>query len=364
MMWRFDMKKILVIQQKMIGDVLVSSLLCEHLKEHFPNSKIHYVVNTNTVAVVENNPCIDQIIIFKPEYRTSKLAFLRFLRSISKEKYDVVIDIYGKLESNLITLFSKARIKIAYAKGYSSLIYTDTVTLQPRTPGKTGITVSDRLGLLAPLIPSGLKIEKEPKITLTADEIIDAKLFLEAQHVDMSRTILMIGILGSHETKTYPLHQMAEVIDAIARKIDGTLLFNYIPSQHAEAKKLYELCSETTRTKIPFDTFAPSLRKFLGLLYHCKALVGNEGGAVNMAKALGIPTFSIYSPWINKMAWHTFERDSNVAVHLSDYQPELIRAKPKAVLKNESPELYKEFKFGLFKNTLNSFLENHAITNK
>ena len=358
------MKKILVIQQKMIGDVLVSSLLCEHLKYHFPDSEIHYVVNENTVAVVQNNPSIDRIVIFKKEYRTSKLVFLRFLKAISRERYDVVIDIYGKLESNLITLFSKAKMKIAYAKGYSELIYTDTMPLQTRKPGKTGITVADRLGLLAPLIPSGLDVEKEPKIYLTADEIGEARFFLESQNVDTSRPILMIGILGSSESKTYPLEQMAQVIDAIADKTNATLLFNYIPSQHADAQRLYNLCSEETRSKIAFDTFAPSLRKFLGLMHHCNALIGNEGGAVNMAKALSIPTFSIYSPWINKMAWHTFEKDSNVAVHLSDYLPELIQEKPKKELMSEAPGLYKRFTFKFFIGTLKAFLENHAIANK
>ncbi|WP_373517439.1 glycosyltransferase family 9 protein, partial [Pricia sp.] len=281
------MKKILVIQQKMIGDVLVSSLLCEHLKIHFDDSEIHYVVNENTVAVVEHNPYIDRIVVFKNEYKDSTLKFLEFLRSISREGYDVVIDIYGKLESNLITLFSKAKIKITYGKWYLKSIYTHLIPLQPRKPGKTGITVEDRLGLLAPLIDTPLEKKREPTISLTADEIGAAKLFLESQHIDMSRSILMLGILGSNGSKTYPFHYMAQLIDTIAERIKGTLLFNYIPSQQSEAQKLYDLCSEKTKANIAFDTFAPSLRKFLGLLHHCKALIGNEGGAINMAKALG-----------------------------------------------------------------------------
>ena len=358
------MKKILVIQQKMIGDVLVSSLLCEHLKIHFPETEIHYVVNEDTVAVVEHNPYIDRIVVFKQEYKSSKLKLLNFLRSISREGYDVVIDIYGKLESNLITLFSNAKIKITYPKWYSKAIYTHLIPLQPRKAGKSGITVEDRLGLLAPLISTTLEKKREPKISLTPDEIGEAKLFLESQHIDMSRPILMLSILGSHDSKSYPLNYMAQVIDTVADRAEGTLLFNYIPSQQSEAKKLYDLCFEKTRAKIAFNTFAPSLRKFLGLLYHCRVLIGNEGGAINMAKALGIPTFSIYSPWINKMAWHTFEKDTNAAVHLGDYHPELIEGKSKKELKKEILELYEKFKPELFIGTLMSFLDDHVLANK
>ena len=348
----------------MIGDVLVSSLLCEHLKIHFPDSEIHYVVNENTVAVVDNNPFIDRIIVFKQDYKDSKLKFLEFLKSISREEYDVVIDIYGKLESNLITLFSGAKMKIAYPKWYSKFIYTHQVTLQPRKAGKSGITIEDRLGLLAPLISTALEKKREPTISLTPDEIDKAKLFLESQNIDISRPILMLAILGSHASKTYPLDYMAQSIDTIAERTEGTLLFNYIPSQQLEAQKLYDLCSEKTKANIAFETFAPSLRKFLGLLYHCKALIGNEGGAINMAKALGIPTFSIYSPWINKMAWHTFEKDTNAAVHLNDYHPELIQGKPKKELKKEIPKLYGAFKPELFIGTLKNFLDGQVLTNK
>lgn len=358
------MKKILIIQQKMIGDVLVSSLLCEHLKIHYPDSEIHYVVNEHAVAVVEHNPFIDCVVVFKQDYKKNKLKFFEFLQSISREEYDVVIDIYGKLESNLITLFSGAKIKIAYPKWYSKFIYTHQVALQPRKAGKNGITVEDRLGLLAPLISTALEKKREPKISLTPAEIDEAKLFLESQNIDMLRPILMLAILGSHASKTYPLDYMAQVIDTVADCAEVTVLFNYIPSQQLEVQKLYDLCSKETRDKIAFGTFAPSLRKFLGLLYHCGALIGNEGGAINMAKALGIPTFSIYSPWINKMAWHTFEKDSNAAVHLSDYHPELIQGKPKKQLKKEIWELYAKFKPQLFIGTLRSFLEDHVLPDK
>ena len=108
--------KVLIIQQKMIGDVLTSTILCENIKANIKESKVYYLINTQTKAVVENNPYIDEIVLFTPKYRKSKLAFYKFLKEIRKEKFDVVIDVYGKLESNLICLFSKAPIKISYKK--------------------------------------------------------------------------------------------------------------------------------------------------------------------------------------------------------------------------------------------------------
>ena len=97
--------KVLIIQQKMIGDVLTCSILCELIKTKHPNYEVHYLVNSNTLPVIENNPFIDRVVLFKPEYKSNKIALFQFLYSIRKEKYDLVIDAYSKLESNLISLF-------------------------------------------------------------------------------------------------------------------------------------------------------------------------------------------------------------------------------------------------------------------
>ena len=74
--------KILVIQQKMIGDVLASTVICEQLKNHLSNVEIHYVINEHIFPVVEHHPAIDKIILFTPKYKKSKLAFYQFLKLI------------------------------------------------------------------------------------------------------------------------------------------------------------------------------------------------------------------------------------------------------------------------------------------
>ena len=56
------MKKILVIQNKRIGDVLIASLIASNIKTVFPESEIHYFVYDYTSGVIENHDCIDKII--------------------------------------------------------------------------------------------------------------------------------------------------------------------------------------------------------------------------------------------------------------------------------------------------------------
>jgi heptosyltransferase-2 len=154
---------------------------------------------------------------------------------------------------------------------------------------------------------------------------------------------LMIGLLGSSDLKTYPLPYMAKLLDFIVAETNAQLLFNYIPKQQPEVDKLYELCSEITKKHIFKELYGKDLREFLALTAHCDALVGNEGGAVNMAKALDIPTFSVFAPWILKEAWNSYEAEGkNASVHLKDFYPNLYSKHPKKH-KKQASKMYLQF---------------------
>ena len=359
------MKKVLVIQQKMIGDVLASTLLCEHLKIHFPEAQVHFLINEHTRAVVDGNPFIDKIVIFKNEFKKEKTQFYRFLKEIKKEQYDVVIDVYCKLESNLISYFTKAAIKISYKKWYSKFIYSHLFTYSQNPYTKLGLAIENRLLLLSPLIPELKKPNLAPKIFLSTEEVIAAKNLLSKYQIATAKKLIMIGILGSNPIKSYPLAYLAKVIDYITEKHEVTLLFNYMPSQKSTVLELLKLCSTKSREAIKEGLFCPSLREFLGLLSICDAYVGNEGGATNMSKALGIPNFSIFSPWISKKAWLTYnENPSNRAIHLSDYIEKDLNQIPKKERKKNSIELYQLLKPAYFKEELLAFLKSEVFSNQ
>ena len=68
-----------------------------------------------------------------------------------------------------------------------------------------------------------------------------------------------------------------------------------------------------------------------------------------MAKALNVPTFTIFSPWIKKEAWGLFEdKKQNVSVHLKDFKPELYFGKTARTLKKNWKHLYEQFSPNFF----------------
>ena len=348
--------KILVIQQKMIGDVLTTSILFEALKEKFRTAELHYLINTHTVPVVENNPFIDHIIYFTPEIEKNKWNLLSFIKQIKENKYDVVIDIYGKLSSNLISLFSGANVRIGYYKKHTSFIYTNPIKRLQQAKNNSSLAIENRMSLLELLDIPFKNIA--PKVYLQQNEIDNAKESLKSHSINLSNPLFMIAVLGSNPKKTYPNKYMAKLLDLIINETpNAQLLFNYIPKQLTKAKEIYNLCTHKTQKQIFFKLFGKSIREFVALTYHCNALIGNEGGAVNMAKAIQIPTFIIFNPSLSKANWFgSSENDKNVAVHLSDYISYNKNDKNKA--KQNPEEYYNKFKPTFIEPKLTLFLSN------
>lgn len=354
--------KILVIQQKMIGDVLISSIICNNLRTAYPDAQIDYLVYASTTPVLEGNSSINTIILFEEKHRKSKKELLNLGFQIRNEKYDLVIDAYSKLESWILVLLSNAKRKISYKKPGRTFLYTDNVPFAPFPKTNLGLAIERRLSLLEPL---NLKtaIDPIPKLFVSEKENQDATALFEKHKVRKDRKTVMISLLGSETLKTYPLEFMSKVVDYVADNAEVNILFNYFPKQIEDAKTVFNVCKPTTQEKIYFDLLGGDLRSFIGLVNQCDLIIGNDGGAINMAKALDKPSFIIFSPWIEKKIWATFEDGiHHLSVHLKDYRPDLFEQKTEKMLKKEALSLYKEFKPEFFKDKIESFLNQNLST--
>ncbi|MDO5616741.1 MAG: glycosyltransferase family 9 protein [Cruoricaptor ignavus] len=329
--------KILVIQKKLMGDVLVCSVVFRLLKERFPNAELHYLIDEKYLQVVDNHRFIDKFLFFdKDIFKTIAL--------VRKEKYDVVIDTYSKIETALISLFSKAKKRISYHKSYTQFFYTHPIHRKKIAVSKlTTSTIEHRLQLLEPL-GIDFKITK-PEIFITEQEKTNGQNILK-KYTSQSSKKVMISTFGSSPEKTYPLPYMAKIIEEIAETENVELLLNYLPHQKEMLQELFSILSEKANSKIAKDFDTKNLREYISVLSFCDGLVGNEGGSTNISKALGVPTFTVFSPFIAKESWNWFDDGiKNISVHLHDYIPE-----------NQS---YQDFKPEFFQDELRKFILNN-----
>jgi len=351
------MKKILVIQNKRIGDVLISSVIANNIKKIFPDSHITYFVYDYTTGVIENNPNIDRIIAVNDKELKKIPNLIKEIRKVKKEHYDIIFDSYSKFQSRMMCLFSGAEYRIGFKRKHKTLrlpFYTHPVNFLDSKTRVCGKAIEDRLNIINSVFPLE-NPDDFPKIYLTEKE-------KEYSRIEkLQKPVLMFTVLGSTIPKSMPFDYVAELIDYITENYAVTILFNYAPYQKEDALKIYELCKH--KEQINVDVYEDSIRGFITLVNKCDVLIANEGGTVHITKALSKPTFTIYSPYIEKADWNSFEDGVlHESVHLLEEKPNLFEEFTRESRKviEENPEaLYRELTPEMILTKLKPYLENH-----
>jgi len=346
----------------MIGDVLTSSILFEALRKKYPDAELHYLIYPHTKPVVENNPFIDRLIEYAPEIGKDPIKFLKFLNFIKKESYSEIIDIYSKISSGIIASYSGASIRLGFQKNYTRPFYTQTFTYKENPETRAGLAIENRMQVLKGLdqdFPKKLK----PKIYISSEEKKIFRNKLIKQGINLDQPVIMCGVLGSSGLKSYPGNYMVILLDKLVKQLPmAQVLFNYLPSQTAEAKNIYDQCNSKTQSRIFLDIYENSLKGFILNAANCNLYFGNEGGAANIIKALEIPTFSIHSPIVKKNYWAIYEDGvKHVSIHLEDFEPHIFDSYPPRLTKRNNAELYQKLNPELINLKFSKFLKNLEI---
>jgi heptosyltransferase-2 len=355
------MKRILVIQNKRIGDVLIASVLATNLKIIFPDSHITFLVYDYTSGVIENNPSIDQIVHMNDKELKKLRVLFRTIRKVRNEQYDIILDPYAKFQSRMMCLFSKAPVRIGFKRKHKKLklpYYTQPVDFLDKSTLPCGKALEDRINMLRSVFELPDPIYRY-KIHLRDDE----KTYPDLS--EKKRPVIILGVLGSTPNKSLPFDHIASVVDFIADNYNATLLFNYAPHQKEEAEKIYDLCRN--KQQIDLSIYEDNIRGFIQLMNDADMLISNEGGSVHIAKALSKPTFTIYSPYIDKSHWNSFEDGiDNDSIHLFEEKPDLFKSftrEERQHIEKNPGELYRKLTPEMIINRLAPFMDNHFKRN-
>jgi ADP-heptose:LPS heptosyltransferase len=313
------MKKILVIQNKRIGDVLIASLIAANMKQVYPDSVIDYLVYDYTTGVIENNPNIQNIIAINEKELKKIPNLIKLAFQIKKTNYDIIFDPYAKFQSRVISLLSNAPVRIGFKKSDKDPVlpfYTHSIGFLKEKSKICGKAIEDRVQLATSVFDIKVPIY-EPKIYLTEAE----KRYEKLQSYD--KPVIMFGVLGSTPQKSMPYNYIVQLVDFITKTYDVYVLFNYAPHQKEDALEIYNSCAH--KDKIISDIYEDTIRGFIQLMNKCTLLVGNEGGVVHISKALNKPTFTIFSPYVMRESWASFEDGvMHTSIHLLDEHPNLF----------------------------------------
>ena len=112
-----DVKKILIIKLRHIGDVLLAVPTIRALKENFPDANISALVNKGTEEMLCDNPLLDEIIVYNRNIKGLPISQkikgeINFISGLRKMEFDLVVDLTSGDRPAILSFLSGARYRI------------------------------------------------------------------------------------------------------------------------------------------------------------------------------------------------------------------------------------------------------------
>ena len=285
------MKNILVVKLSAIGDVIHALPVSHAIKETFPESHLTWVVEPPAYGLLEANPCIDELLVFKKkEFRTLQ-GFLKnfspFRRLLQQRHYDASLDLQGLFKSAAVIYFGKADLRLGTCNMRE---FSDHVSRPVVGPNAQGHIVERYLDVARAL---GCRVERVVFPLEIPQRDVDIARKLMAQAGGRMETPYAVLVVGANwPNKRWPAKYYAEIGDWL---YDRGIVPVIVGGGAVEGQIAAEI---SALAEIPPVNLVgrTSLLQLAFLVQRARVVLGGDTGPVHLAAGLGTKTVMVMGP--------------------------------------------------------------------
>jgi heptosyltransferase-2 len=280
------MNRILVVSVNWLGDAIMTTPAFKALKDRFPSSYLGVMAPERVKEVFEDNPYINEIIIFDQKTRqkslSSKLKFISYLR---KRKFDTVFLIQRSFTRAFICYLAGIKTRIGYKRLKTNILLSDSILMPSQKLHrqdfylnlfeKQGIPVKERLPAF--FIPR--KIQDKVNVSL--------------QSLRRNYSYLVgINPSANWDLKRWAPERFSQLADRLIDQHKAGVIF--IGSKKEQKlidqvivkmkEKAYDFCGRTT------------LKELGALIKNLDLFISNDSGPAHLSASLNVPTLVLFGP--------------------------------------------------------------------
>ena len=271
--------RVLCIQLKQLGDVILTSAAIRSLAQAFPGCEIDFLTQAPAHRIYEHSPYVKRVYRVRWQARELLPLLFRFWR----RRYDAVIDFSGSSKTAVLCYATRIRRRIAREGHKKPWCFTELVPI----PAERKYAALQNSALL-----SAFGID-------TSDPSLD--FFLPPDAGDSFRSIVeswgigdgplfAVSPVSKHEYKVWPLERYAEICDRLVAEYRAQICFLIGPGEKHFAEGVAQRMQHQS---LPIDD-SLSLYQAGALLDRSVAYIGNDSGLMHLSVARGRPTFSVF----------------------------------------------------------------------
>ncbi len=285
-------KKILIIKPSSLGDIVQALPALSALSKSFISAKISWLIRPEFAGLIENHPCINELITFDRKflgrawYNPKALnALFILIKKLRNENFDAVFDFQGLFRTAALAWLSgcKKRFGMDNAREFAHLFYTRKVR-----QNKSCIHLVDFYLKIVQLADAE---DITPEfIVPTDDKAFDFVNKLLAPHNIEPKGYACLVIGSAHADKCWPVERFA----ILAEKIYSLFGLKIVTSGTASEKSINEKLKLLAKVPVTDLTGQTDLNQLKALLKSAKIVIGNDTGPSHIAAAINTPVVIIF----------------------------------------------------------------------
>ena len=265
-----------------LGDVTHVVPLVRTLQRHWPQVRLHWVIDKGGFKLLEGL----EGVTFHTYDKKSGLAGMRALRAeLPAKGFDALLQMQVALRANLLSAFIRARRRIGYDRSRSKDLHG--LVINERIPDRPGIHVLDAIGSFC-----------EP-LGLTQDEVVwrlpvpeDAYAWAAAQWPADGKRTLMISPCSSHERRNWFADRYAALADHAATQGWRVVLCG---GRSDLERRTADAIAAAMRSPVQDLVGKDTLKQLPALLARADLVVTPDSGPMHIANAMGSAVLGLHA---------------------------------------------------------------------
>jgi len=303
-------KRILIIQTAFLGDVILCTPLIKALRMLSSDSFISFLLIPETKKVLENNPHLDEILVYDKRKRKGAGSFFQIMTKIKKRGFDLAVIPHRSLRSSLLAYLARIPQRIGFDRSAGAFLFTDKIVYHANVH-----EVNRNLSLLSSF--NAHLSDTSPELFPSSEDFSCARqLLLDAGVREEDK---MVGIAPGSvwPTKRWIPERFAEVSQRLIREAKAKVIF--LGSK--DDQNLCERIANLMRDKPVILAGRTDILQSAAMISFCKVIVSNDSAPVHVASAMKRPVVAIFGSTIPEFGFAPYGKGHLVIEKKMDCRP-------------------------------------------
>ncbi|NOX32634.1 MAG: lipopolysaccharide heptosyltransferase II [Deltaproteobacteria bacterium] len=274
--------RIMIRAANWVGDAIMTTPVIRAVRKNYPEADITVLAKPWVIPVYENNPYLDNIMVYDSNKRHKKgFGTLKLARDLRDFHFDLAILMQNAFEAGLLSFLAGIKERLGYNTDARGFLLNRKIKLNPLL--KKGHLIDYYIGILkgASLLDDGRKLD----LFLCEPDREFAKHFLKKEQFDFFKPVIGInpGATGGTAKRWFP-ERYAELCKRLAEKFKVKILIFGGPQDNELGRYIAKLSGRCC-INIAGKT---SLGQAFALIEKCSLFITNDSGLMHAAAALNI----------------------------------------------------------------------------